>query len=175
MNIVTNDKHYEGPPCNKCSETLRYSRSKRCVACVITSHKVWREENHDRHLAKSKAWNMANSDKQRANLKEWVRKNPEKLKKIHKAYRDRNPHVMAAMAAKRRAAKSKATIWPEYDLAIKTVYFGREMMEDLTGKPYHCDHVIPLRGKNVCGLHVPYNLKVIPANDNMRKGNRFAA
>ena len=49
---------------------------------------------------------------------------------------------------------------------IKSIYNKRK-------KGYHVDHVIPLQGINVCGLHVPSNLRIIKATTNLSKGNRF--
>ena len=42
-----------------------------------------------------------------------------------------------------------------------------------TGIPHHVDHIIPIQGRKVCGLHTHENLRVIPATDNLKKSNRF--
>jgi hypothetical protein len=71
-----------------------------------------------------------------------------------------------AHKAKRRAKKLKATPpWVNF----------KDITEIYNNCPpgYHVDHIIPLVNKNVCGLHVPWNLQILPASENLRKHNHY--
>lgn len=85
-----------------------------------------------------------------------------------------NPEKVLAADAKRRADKIQRTP-PWADLAaLEAVYWVRDQLQAEHGKLYDVDHVIPLRGKRVSGLHVHYNLQIIPESANARKHNRFS-
>lgn len=56
---------------------------------------------------------------------------------------------------------------------IRAFYNEAARLTWRTGTPHHVDHVIPLQGQNVSGLHVPENMRVIPALENIRKSNKF--
>jgi len=56
---------------------------------------------------------------------------------------------------------------------MEEAYHLADLRTRITGIKWNVDHVIPLQNKKVCGLHVPWNLQVIPASENFRKHNYF--
>jgi hypothetical protein len=123
--------------------------------------KAYYEVNRDRLLAGNRAWRRANPEKVAAKSKAWLASNPE-----------RNAAQSAARCAARRAAKLQRTP-PWADLAeIRAVYDLAAFCNQVAG-PAHVDHELPLQGELVSGLHVHYNLQVLPAAENTSKGNKL--
>lgn len=87
-----------------------------------------------------------------------------------------NKDKNCAKSAKYRASKYSATPpWLTIDdlKQIEIEYSLAQWTSSVMNSVYHVDHIIPLQGKLVCGLHVPWNLQVIPAVTNISKGNRI--
>lgn len=85
----------------------------------------------------------------------------------------RRKDVLKWNALRRRIALQNATpSWADHE-AIDAFYTEAKRLSAVTGTKHDVDHIIPLQGKHVCGLHVPWNLRVITKTDNVRKHANF--
>jgi len=102
--------------------------------------------------------------------------NREELNKKHSEYKKNNRPLYNAQWMKYHANKLNATpswLTQDHHEQIKLIYAHAKECEMLTGDKYHVDHIVPLQGENVSGLHVPWNLQVLPADINIAKSNKF--
>lgn len=108
--------------------------------------------------------------------KGWRESNKNKILEYHKDYRVLNKHKVNALTAKRRATKLQATpqwLTKEEFIEIEELYQIAQAFKLYTGQEYHVDHIVPLQGENVCGLHVPWNLQILEASENLSKHNKL--
>lgn len=130
----------------------------------------------ERKKAVSRAWKIANPQKVLSRWRQYAQENQEAVKAHRQNYYRQNRELYLAHAAKRRSAREQATpSWFDADMRdlVREAYALARQRKELLGGEWHVDHIVPLRNKQVCGLHVPWNLQVILAQENLRKGNRF--
>jgi hypothetical protein len=119
-------------------------------------------KNKDKAKESHRLYYLKNKEK----IKIYAENNKERLLKYRKEYRLKNNHLINALQAKRRSLKLNAT--PKFANLnkIKEIYKN-------CPKGYTVDHIIPLQGNNVCGLHVEWNLQYLTRSENSSKSNKL--
>jgi hypothetical protein len=150
------------------------------------SDKLYRETYKEILKERSKVYNKRYRENNPEVVKESQRKfkqnNPDRYYEIKREWGRRNKHYKNALSATRRFAKRNATpVWLDEDhkWMINEIYSLARLRTELTGVLWHVDHIVALKAINndnehiACGLHVPWNLQVITADENLKKSNYY--
>lgn len=137
---------------------------------------MWRKNNPDMVRAAGRrnaaSYVAANRDKVLAQRRARYHANAESRKAEHALWKRQNKDYNSAKQAERKLiAKQAKPAWAD-DKAIREFYRRADHETLRTGVKMHVDHIVPLISKKVCGLHCEFNLQLLPASENVRKGNR---
>jgi hypothetical protein len=160
-------------PCDRIRSLENYKKNR---AARIEGMKGYHLRNRACRLGQMKAWSSKNGSLKSESMHAWYLANKDWVRGQHKDYRKRNPHKVAYWTSKRRLAKMQRTpkwLTRHHLAVIEMFYETSNNFSKETGTQFHVDHIIPLQGRNVSGLHVPWNLQIIEAAVNIAKKNRI--
>ncbi len=180
-------RYFNGKACPQGHVAERYVSTYQCVDCIAQQAPAWAKANPDEtadisrryrkaNPGKVKAWKSADQKRQSpallARKRRYVEANRDKVNARTKAWELAHPDLCAAKSARYQASKKRrCPAWANHD-AINLVYIAAHFRRAL-GEDVEVDHIIPLQGRKVSGLHVHTNLQIIPRLDNKVKSNRF--
>ena len=169
--------YFTGEPCSRGHVALR--KTKGC--CVECMKEDWATDNARRaEKPKSEAAKAAGKryyEKNKDVVKARANARPlENQRAYRRKYRKENDEWDKAKTSfRRRRFRSATPSWLTKDQkrAIKQLYIEAQRLTKLTGERYVVDHIVPLINDEVCGLHVPWNLRVITQDENLVKSNKL--
>lgn len=181
-------KHGRNTTCKQCRSVYMKAYTEKNKEKLRQAAARRYQDNKEQHQANRKAHYQDNKEYYKLRAKEWVQKNPENRKRIAKKWQDENPekryHIQrsnrlanpgyyAAHYKARQQRKRQAMPFWANEESIKAIYRQAAWIQKVTGVKQHVDHYYPLKNDLVCGLHNEFNLRIIPAFDNLSKGNKL--
>ena len=169
--------YFTGQPCIRGHIVLRKTKGS-CVECL---QEDWVKDNANRSKKPKTEASKAAGKRYYEKNKEAVKaranaRSKDEINQYRKKHKEKNPDYYKALTSVRKRRHRDATpkwITTGHKLAMRQLYLQAMELTKLTGERYVVDHIVPLISEAVCGLHVPWNLRVITQDENLRKSNKL--
>ena len=179
-----------GAICVECSRAKALEWRAKNLDRAKASFKAWAQKNKSKNSARKMQWAKENPENKKNADKKYALKNREKIKQTRRKYMEANKekikekvkewrvrnivYVLSKNAFRRASQLNRTPSWLTMEDREKMDNIYKECREisKQTGIPHHVDHIFPLLGQTVSGLHVPWNLQILTATENIRKRNR---
>ena len=173
--------YFTGEPCKHGHIAPRKTKGV-CVECMKLE---WQRGNETRaeyfaEYNKSEAGQKAKRGYYERNKETVVERaqarTAEKKQSYRRAHKAANPDLYRELVnARRRRFRDATPKWltAEHKMEIRMKYRLAIELSRRLGKPHAVDHIVPLQGEEVCGLHVPWNMEVITQEENLKKSNKL--
>ena len=135
-------------------------RCKVCVSAYMQDNYIL---NRAKIIERSTAWVENNRALHNAKCNRWAKTNPGKV----------NARTARRYASKTQATPAWVTKNSDFQWMIREAYDLAKLRTKMLGGIWEVDHIVPIRGKLVSGLHTPWNLQVVQRHENRRKSNSF--
>jgi len=174
----TGSKYYfTGQPCKHGHVALRKTKGV-CVECLKVE---WAADNERRKSApKTEAAKAAGKRYYERNKEAVAARSQSRTVEAKTAYKKKykaaNPELYKELTNARRRRFREATpkwLTAEHKMEIRFKYRLAIELSRRLGVPHAVDHIVPLQGEEVCGLHVPWNMEVITQEQNLKKSNKL--
>jgi 5-methylcytosine-specific restriction endonuclease McrA len=172
--------YFNGKPCPKGHITKRRTKSPGREECILVvgreNMRKARENKPEVIKDRKRAEYHRNAEANKPKRAAAYEANREKLLAEKKAYAKANPHIFRINGSLRRARKNNATPpWLVGDLLeeVKAIYTEASKLTCSQGNRIHVDHIVPLKGDSVSGLHVPWNMRLATKRENCQKNKKF--